>query len=208
MRFIIGKKIKMTQLPANNNDKHLIPVTLIKAGPCYITQIKQKDKDGYSAIQIGFEETKKLNKPLEGHLKKINKKLKYLKEFRVPNEQIDNKFKLGDLITVSIFKPGDKVKVTGRSKGKGFQGVIKRWHFRGVSRTHGTKHAHRQPGSIGIGGHQKVMKGKKMPGRAGNKTITIKNLEIINIDEKNNLIAIKGSIPGHRNSIVTISTLN
>lgn len=193
----------MTQIPATNSNT-LIPVTLIKAGPCYITQIKHKLKDGYSAVQIGFEETKKLTKPLEGHLKKTGKKLKYLKEFKLPPEEINNKLKINDQISVSIFKPGDKVKITGTSKGKGFQGVVKRWHFRGVSRTHGTKHAHRQPGSIGIGGHQKVMKGKKMPGRAGNKTVTVDNLEIINIDEKNNLIVVKGAVPGHRNSILTI----
>lgn len=205
MRFIIGKKIKMTQIPAINSEL-LVPVTLIKAGPCYVTQIKHKNKDGYTAVQIGFEEAKKLTKPLEGHLKKANKKLRFLKEFKLPPEEINNKFKVGNLINISIFKPGDKVKVTSKSKGKGFQGVVKRWHFRGVSKTHGTKHAHRQPGSIGIGGHQKVMKGKKMPGRTGNKTITINNLEILSIDEKNNLIAVKGAVPGHRNTIVTIQT--
>lgn len=201
MRFILGKKIEMTKIQDNNN--LLVPVTIIKAGPCYVSQIKDISKDKYNAIQIGFEEIKKINKPQKGHLKNINKKLRYLHEFRVAGEEI-KKFKIADVIDVSIFKEGDKIDLTGLSKGKGFQGVVKRWRFKGVSRTHGTKHAHRQPGSIGMAGHQKVAKGKKMAGRTGNKTITIKNLQIINIDKDNGLIAVKGAVPGFRNTLLKI----
>lgn len=202
MKFILGKKIGMSQIPDKNGK--MVSATFIKAGPCFITQIKSKEKNGYSAVQIGFEEAKKLKKPQEGHLKKIKKKLRFLREFRIEDEKYLKNLKVGDIIDVSIFKEGEKVNITGKSKGKGFQGVVKRWGFKGAPKTHGTKHAHRQPGSIGVAGLQRVKKGQKMAGRTGGKTVTIKNLEILDVDKNNNLLVVKGHVPGANNSLVKI----
>ncbi|MCD6115187.1 50S ribosomal protein L3, partial [bacterium] len=168
MKFILGKKIGMTQIWKENK---VIPVTLIEAGPCFVTQIKTKEKDGYQAVQLGFEKIEK-----EKKIKKSqkNKPFRYLREFRLDNVE---EFKVGDVIDVSRFEPGEKVKVSGISKGKGFQGVVKRWGFSGRNATHGVKHEERKPGSIGSAFPQRVIKGKKMPGRMGNERVTIKNLE-------------------------------
>jgi len=204
--FILGKKIEMSQL--FNEDKKVVPITLIEAGPCFITQIKTKKprktpsgqrgkKDGYEAIQIGFEKLK------EKKVKKSQKNTpyRYTKEFR---NVIDDKLKVGDKIDVSVFKKGDRVKVSGISKGKGFQGAVKRWGFSGRNATHGVKHEHRTLGSVGASGPQRVFKGKKMPGHMGAERITVENLEIIKIDKENNLIAVKGAVPGHRDSVLEI----
>lgn len=194
MKFILGKKIEMSKI--FNEKGEAIPVTLVKAGPCFVTQIKTLKTDGYSAVQIGFErKTKNIKKTEKG------KEFKYLREFRVEDP---SNFKVGQEINVSIFKEGDKVKVTGISKGKGFQGVVKRWGFSGAPKTHGTKHTHRAPGSIGRIVPPKVLKGTKMAGRAGGKKVTIKNLEIVKVDPKENILAIKGAIPGARGSLVKI----
>ncbi len=183
-------------------DGSVVPVTLISAGPCFITQIKNSNKDGYQAVQIGYKENKKLNKPLSGHLK--NKfSAKYLAEFRLDNND-ENEYKEGQEITVSAFAQGEKVKVTGNSKGKGFQGVVRRHGFSGASKTHGTKDQVRRSGSIGAGGPQHVFKGVKMAGRMGNDQVTVANLEIIDLDPENNLLFIKGAIPGKRNSLIKI----
>ena len=197
MAFILGKKLKMTQLWQENK---AIPVTLIQAGPCFVTQVRTKDKDGYEAVQIGFEKVKE---------KKVKKSLKdkpyrYLKEFRLKDHQ---EFKEGSQIDVSAFKEGDKVKISGFSKGKGFQGGVKRWGFAGRDATHGVKHEHRTIGSVGSMFPQRVIKGRKMPGRMGNERVTIKNLEIIKIDKENNLIAVKGAVPGRRGTLLEISSL-
>ena len=197
MAFILGKKLKMTQLWQENK---MIPVTLIQAGPCFVTQVRTEDKDGYEAVQIGFEKVKE---------KKVKKSLKdkpyrHLKEFRIKNHQ---GFKEGDQIDVSVFKEGDKVKISGISKGKGFQGGVKRWGFAGRDATHGVKHEHRTIGSVGSMFPQRVIKGRKMPGRMGNERVTIKNLEVIKIDKENNFIAVKGAVPGRRGTVLEISSL-
>lgn len=196
MKFILGKKIGMSQVFKESGD--LIPVTVVKAGPCFITQIKTKEKDGYFAVQVGFEKKeKKIKKTEKG------KEYKYLKEFRLDENEIKN-YEKGKEIDVSIFEEGDKVKVSGTSKAKGFQGVVKRWNFRGAPKTHGTKHTLRKPGSIGSTDPARVFKGKKMAGRTGGNRITISNLEIVGVDKENGYLLIKGAVPGRKNSLLEI----
>lgn len=181
MKFILGTKLGMTQM--FNGKGNVIPVTLINVSPCQITQIKTKEKDGYEAIQINLGKKKK--------------------EFKNRELEINN-FKLGDEININIFKEGDIVKISGISKGKGFQGGVKRWGFAGRNRTHGVKHEHRTIGSVGCSFPQRVIKGRKMPGKTGEERKTIKNLKIIKIDSENNLIAIQGAVPGRKNTILEI----
>lgn len=204
-KFILGKKIGMSQF--FYDDGKVVPVTLIEAGSCYIVQIKDLDKDGYCAVQLGFEKTKKINKPLKGCFKKANIEggLKYLREFRIKKEEL-SKYKLGDKIDVSIFNEGEKVKVTGISKAKGFQGVVKRYKFKGSPKSHGTKHTLRAPGSIGATGPERVAKGRKMPGRMGGKQVTVSNLEIVKVIPEDNLLLIKGAVPGKRGILLKIKT--
>lgn len=197
MKFILGKKIEMSQIFLKDK---VVPVTLIEAGPCFVLQIKQKDgKDGYQAVQIGFERLKesKVKKPQKP------KPYRYLREFRKDESGIKN-YELGQKIDVSIFTEGDKVKVSGVSKGKGFQGGVKRWGFSGRDATHGVKHEHRTLGSVGSSGPQRVFKGKKMPGRMGAERVSVKNLEVIKVDRENNLIAVKGAVPGKRGTLLEI----
>lgn len=200
MKFILGKKLESAQI--FGQEGKMIPVTLVLAGPCFVTQIKDKEKDGYNAIQIGFQEKKekKTNKPERGHLGK-NPNLRYLREFRAENPEI----KLGDEIKADIFKEGDEVKVSGISKGKGFQGVVKRHGFGGGPKSHGQKHRLRAPGSIGATFPERVPKGRRMAGRMGGERVTVKNLEIIKVDVSENIIAIKGAVPGNRGTILEIS---
>jgi large subunit ribosomal protein L3 len=205
MPFILGKKLKMTQVW---KDDKAIPVTLVQAGPMTVTQIKIKEKDGYEAVQVGFDATKKkLNKPIKGHLRNLGN-FRCLKEFRLTtNDQRPMTYKVGDVIDVSQFKEGDKVKVSGLSKGRGFQGVVKRYGFHGGPKSHGQKDRLRAPGSIGATAPQRVMPGRKMPGRMGQERITIKNSEIVGIDEKNNTLIIKGAVPGMRGTLLEIMSL-
>ncbi|HDQ22562.1 MAG TPA: 50S ribosomal protein L3 [Candidatus Uhrbacteria bacterium] len=201
MKFILGKKLEMTQ--KFQADGSVVPVTIVAAGPCFIIQIKKNDEDGYKAAQIGYQENnKKTNKPLSGHLKD-KFKAKYLKEFRLSE---DEEYQEGQKITVSVFEKGEKVKVSGISKGKGFQGVVKRHGFHGHPTTHGTKDAVRMPGSIGATGAHHVLKGLRMAGRMGGERVTVSNLEIIDIDPDKNLLFIKGAIPGRKNSLMEIRT--
>ncbi len=195
MSFILAKKIEMSQI--FKEDGTVVPVTLLEAGPCFVTQIKNKEKDGTNGVQIGFIKKKdnKIKKTETG------KGYKHICEFK--SEAGD--FKQGSELSVSIFKIGDKVRVASVSKGKGFQGAVKKWGFHGRNATHGVKHDHRTLGSIGATGPAKVFKGKKMPGRMGGERKTVKNLEVIKIDEKNNIIAIKGAVPGRRGSLVEIT---
>lgn len=190
----------MTQKFAD--DGKVIPVTVVLAGPCFITQLKTEEKDGYKAIQLGFGSAKKVSKPVRGHLKNLGP-FKYLREFSV---DVKNNLKVGQEIKVNIFEPNENISVTGISKGKGFQGVVKRWGFAGSPASHGHKDQLRMPGSIGATGEARVKKGKKMPGHMGANRVTIKNLKIVEVDEKNNLLFIKGAIPGRRNSLVLISS--
>ena len=174
------------------------PVTLIEAGPCAVTQIRTKEKDGYSAVQIGFERTKRLNKPLAGHLKNAGD-FSVLREFFASGD-----CKPGDAIDVSVFQEGDKVKVSGISKAKGFQGVVKRHGFAGGSATHGQKHSQREPGSIGATWPQRVLKGQRMAGRMGGVRRTVSGLKVAKIEKDENLIAVIGAIPGRKGTLVEI----
>ncbi len=202
IKFIIGKKLGMTTLFKDNK---AIPVTLISVLPCVVTNIKTKEKDGYTAIQIGCGEKKKVPKPVLGQVHNLGK-FRIIKEFRIPDGI--SQYKIGDHLDISIFEIGDKVNVSGKSKGKGFQGVVSRWGFRDAPRTHGQTTKYRHPGSIGATTPQRVIKGLKMAGREGNKRVTVRNLEIVEIDKENNILAIKGTIPGPRNSFVEIRSAN
>ncbi|MCK5737631.1 50S ribosomal protein L3 [bacterium] len=202
---LIGKKIGMTRVFLD--DGISLPVTVIEAGPCYITQIKKDNgRDGYNAIQLGFNETRKklITKPVMGHLEKANvKPVKVLKEFRNFGDSDD--MKLGDALDVSLFNAGDVVNVTGTSKGKGFAGVMKRHGFHGGQATHGQSDRLRAPGSLGQSSSpSRVFKGMKMGGRMGGEQVTVKGLEVVQIDSANNLILVKGAIPGANESIVYI----
>ncbi|MBI5222226.1 MAG: 50S ribosomal protein L3 [Candidatus Magasanikbacteria bacterium] len=209
MKFILGKKLNMLQI--FREDGTVVPVTKVEAGPCVVTQVKSKAKDGTEAVQIGFGAQKRfrLNKPALGHLKDINVKgdetmtVRVLRDHRVDEK---SELKRGDVFTVKIFKPGERVQVVGTSKGKGFQGVVKRHGFHGGPATHGHKDNERAPGSIGAGGVQRVFKGMRMAGHMGDARVTVKNLEIISVNPEANEILIKGALPGARNSIVLIST--
>jgi large subunit ribosomal protein L3 len=201
MKGLIGKKVGMTQL--FDDAGRAIPVTVIKAGPCYVTQVRTVDQDGYSAVQLGFEETKtqRLSGGELGHLKKNElPPLRILREFRT-NEKLEE----GQTLTVDVFEEGERVDIVGKSKGRGFAGVVKRWGFSGGPKTHGQSDRHRAPGSIGAGSTPgRVFKGKKMPGRMGNDTVTSQNLLISRIDPENNIIAVRGSVPGPKNGLVII----
>lgn len=203
MKSIIGKKVGMTQVFDENG--RVTPVTLIEAGPCFVIQKKTIERDGYQAIQVGFEEVseKRLTKPALGHLNKVNApKLKHLREFRVDN--LDD-YEEGQKIEVSIFEAGDVVDVTGTSKGKGFAGGVKRHHFRGGPKTHGQSDRWRAPGSVGAGSTPgRVFKGTRMGGRMGNEQVTVQNLKVALVDADKNLLAIKGAVPGSKNGLIIV----
>ena len=178
----------------------VIPVTLIEAGPCQILQIKTEEKDGYSAVQIGFdkiEKKKKIKRSMKG------KEFRFIREFRDSSVKGDD-YKTGDKMDISIFKEGEKVEISGISKGKGFQGGVKRWGFSGRNATHGVKHEQRTIGSTGMSFPERVIKGRRMPGRMGQDRVTVKNLKIIKIDKDNNLLAVKGAIPGAKGTLLEI----
>lgn len=177
-----------------DKDNKVIPVTLIEAGPCFVTQVKTEEKDGYQALQIGFEGKKKVKKPQKG------KNYRYLREFEGEGE-------VGDKIDVSIFEEGERVWVVGTSKGKGFQGVVKRHGFHGGPASHGQKHSLRAPGSIGSAFPERVFKGKKMAGRMGSDRTTTRGLKVAQIDKENNLIAIKGAVAGRIGGLVEVKVL-
>ena len=201
MKGLIGKKVGMTQL--FDDAGRAIPVTVIKAGPCYVTQVRTVDQDGYSAVQLGFEETKtqRLSGGELGHLKKNElPPLRILREFRT-----DEELEEGQTLTVEVFEEGERVDIVGKSKGRGFAGVVKRYGFSGGPKTHGQSDRHRAPGSIGAGSTPgRVFKGKKMPGRMGNENVTSQNLLVSRIDPENNIIAVRGSVPGPKNGLVII----
>ena len=203
MSGIIGKKVGMTSFYDDNGKN--IPCTIIEAGPCVITQIKTPDGDGYNALQLGFEEQKesRVNKPKMGHFKKANvSPKKKLVEFR----DFDGEFSLGDSITVEIFEEGEYVDVVGTSKGKGFQGVVKRYNFRGVGdATHGQHNRMRAPGSIGAASYPaRVFKGMRMAGQMGNNRVKETNLQVMKVFPDKNLLVVKGAVPGAKNSYVIV----
>lgn len=202
MKGIIGKKLGMTQIFLEDGTR--VPVTVIQAGPCYVVQKKTADVDGYSAVQVGFESVAaaNANKPYLGHCTKSGHGVfRHLREFK--NEQVDA-MNVGDEITVSEFSVDDVIDVTGTSIGKGFQGVMKRYNFKGGRASHGSRF-HRAPGSIGASATPShVFKNKKMPGQMGNAKVTVQRLKIVRVDLADNLLLIKGAVPGHKNSIIMI----
>ena len=199
LRGFLGKKIGMTQLFAENGS--VVPVTLIEAGPCVVTQVKTKDSDGYGAVQLGFGDVKRPNKPMQGHFRP-SRASRYLREVKADDP---TEFSVGQTVSLDIFTEGEKVDVIGRSKGRGFAGTMKRHGFGGGPRTHGQSDRARAPGSIGGGTTPgKVFKGLKMAGHMGNRRITVKGLEIVKVDTDRNILAVKGGIPGAPNSLVQI----
>ena len=202
-KAIIGKKLGMTQIFAENGV--VVPVTVIEAGPCVVSQKKTTETDGYNAIQVGYEDVseKHLNKPAKGHFAKAGVAAKkHLKEFRLEDAE---KYNVGDVIAVDTFAAGEKVDVTGITKGHGYSGAVKRWGHHMLQATHGTGPIHRQVGSMGANSTpSRVFKNKKMAGQYGNEKLTVLNLEVIKVDAEKNLIAVKGAIPGARGGIVVI----
>jgi len=201
MKGIIGRKVGMTQIFDERGE--VVPVTVIRAGPCYVTQVRTEEKDGYRAIQLGFEETRprRLTKAQLGHLKRLPP-LRHLREIRTRDiEGVE----VGQKVDVSIFKPGERVDVTGISKGKGFAGVVKRHGFHGGPMTHGQSDRLRAPGSIGSGTTPgRVLKGLRMAGHMGAVRVTAQNLEVVLVDPERNLLAVRGSVPGARDGLLLI----
>ena len=198
-KAILGKKIGMTRLFTESGE--IVPVTVIEAGPCHVTQVKTLDQDGYNGVQIGFGHAKRLNKPEGGHLEGLPP-LKHLREIRTDNVSEYNR---GDIIDVSLFESGQIVDVIGTSKGRGFAGAVKRHGFKGGPKTHGQSDRQRAVGSIGSGstpGH--VVKGMRGPGHMGNRRVTVLNLEVVQVDPERNLISLRGAVPGARNGLVIV----
>lgn len=207
MKFILAKKVHMTQI---FKDEKVVPVTVLEAGPCVVTQIKSKEKDGYAAIQIGFGKRRHVAKPQAGHAKNLGA-IRWFREFRFYKDVSAGEaaMNVGDQLTVAQFAEGDVVRVAGTSKGKGFQGVVKRHHFRGHPHTHGHKDQERMPGSIGsrrVRGAP-IEKGKRMAGHMGADRVTVKNLPIIKIDSEKRYLYVKGAVPGARNSLIEVTVL-
>ena len=204
-KAILGKKLGMTQIFDNNG--LVVPVTVVEAGPCFVSQVKTVDNDGYSAVQLAFGDVREnlINKPLMGTLKKAEVSAKkYLKEFKLDNA---SEYKLGDKITCEVFAEGDYVDVTGTSKGHGFSGTIAKWNFHRHRMSHGNGPVHRHVGSIGANTvPAKVFKGKKMAGRWGNEKVTVQNLKVVKIDAERNVMLIKGAIPGAKGSLVSVKS--
>jgi large subunit ribosomal protein L3 len=202
VQSLIGKKIGMTHLYKDGAE---IAVTAIEAGPCFVTQVKTREKDGYNAVQLGFEETKKLNSPQKGHLKDIGQ-FKYLREV----EGGDNKeVERGQKVDVDMFKSGDRVNISGISKGKGFAGGVKRYHFRGGPKTHGQSDRLRAPGAIGsTTSPGRVLKGQRMAGHMGHDKVTVRGIEVVDVDLERHIVLIKGAVPGSKNGLLLINKVS
>lgn len=204
-KAILGKKLGMTQIFDNNG--LVVPVTAIEAGPCFVSQIKTMQNDGYTAVQLAFDGVREqlINKPMLGQLKKADiSAMRYLKEFKLDDAE---NYKLGDKVTCDVFAEGDVVDVTGTSKGHGFSGTIAKWNFHRHRMTHGNGPVHRHVGSIGANTFPaKVFKGKKMAGRWGNEKVTVQNLKVVKVDAERNLILVKGAIPGAKGSLVSVKS--
>lgn len=199
MKFILGKKVSMTQIFDKEGNVHA--ATVITAEPIVVTQVRKQEKDGYVAVQVGCgtRNAKNINKAVKGHTKDLGNFM-HMKEFRMPETTLN----VGDKVDLSTFKEGDVITVSAISKGKGFQGVVKRHGFGGGPRSHGQKHSEREPGSIGGGLRNKVPKKMRMAGRMGSDRITVKNLKVLHIDEATNEVYIKGAVPGRRGTLVEI----
>ncbi len=204
MKGIIGKKVGMTQI--FDDSGNVIPVTVLEVGPCYVTQVRTTERDGYTAIQLGFGETKpqRLTKGQLGHLKRNNlPALRYLREFRVRNGDVD--VEEGQEIKADVFEIGERVDVIGTSKGRGFAGTVKRHHFNRQPVTHGASDRTRAPGSIGAGSTPgRVIKGMRMGGHMGSERVTMENLEVVVVDVEQNMIAVRGSVPGSNGGIIML----
>ncbi len=201
---ILGRKIGMTQVFEETGE--VVPVSVIEAGPCIVTQLKSVEKDGYTAIQVGFGEIRPrlVNRPETGHFTKAGvQPTRYLREIRTEDT---SDYKLGDAIKCDIFQPGVRVKVTGISKGKGFQGVVKRFHFHGADMTHGSM-IHRKPQSSGATDAARTFKGTKKPGQMGNKQVTVRGLRVVRVDPERNLLLVEGAVPGSDGGLLTIQRL-
>jgi large subunit ribosomal protein L3 len=205
MKGIIGKKVGMTQVFGERGEA--IPVTVIEAGPCFVAQIKTVERDGYAAVQLGFEETKptRLTQPQLKHLQKSDlPALRHLREIRVADDELAT-YEEGQTLTVDIFEKGELVDVTGTSKGRGFAGVVKRYGFGGGPKTHGQSDRQRAPGSVGACTTPgRVFKGKRMPGRMGGERVTAQSLQVVLVDPERNLLALKGAVPGSKNGLLMI----
>jgi large subunit ribosomal protein L3 len=199
---LLGRKVGMTSV--FDETGRVVPVTVIQAGPCWVTQVKTDDSDGYGAVQLGFEESRKLNSPSRGHVAKAGTPmLRHLREWRVADP---SEYELGQRLDVSMFEPGERVTLVGTSKGKGFQGVVKRHGFAGGPKTHGQSDRWRAPGSIGSGTTPgRVLKGLRMAGRMGNDRVTVKNLLVVRADPERNLLLVRGAVPGPREALVAVS---
>jgi len=211
MKFLLGKKLEMTQIFTESG--LVLPVTKVQAGQCTAVQVKSREKDGYSAVQFAYGERKKKNvaKPQQGHFLKSEVRSKksetyprYVREMRLKDGDADISIHSGDMVDVSSFVAGDIVGVTGTSKGKGFQGVVKRYGFSGGRKTHGNKDQLRMPGSVGAKGPAHVFKGTRMGGRMGNEQVTTKNMEVVKVDEQENVLYLRGAVPGARNGLIVI----
>jgi len=210
IEYILGKKIGMTRVFLDTGEA--VVVSAIEVGPCYVTQVKKQEKDGYDAIQLGYNKCGKVNSPQKGHLKRASgtkellENLDYLREFRTDDvETVQD----GEKVDLSFLVSGDRVTVKGISKGKGFAGVVKRYHFRGGPKTHGQSDRHRAPGSIGAGSSPgRVLKGLHMAGHMGDAKCTVRNLKVIKVDESRSLLLVNGAVPGAKNSIVSIKKVN
>lgn len=202
IRGLLGRKIGMTQVFRENGE--VVPVTVIQVGPCVVTQIRTKDRDGYEAVQIGFEEVpaRKLTRPQQGHLRGTGKLLRHLREFGADDVSAHT---VGDVLSVEMFQAGQHVDISGNSKGRGFAGVVKRHGFRGGPKTHGQSDRHRAPGSIGAGTTPgRVWKGQRMAGRMGGKRVTVQNLEVVEVIPDQNLLLVQGSVPGARRGLLYV----
>lgn len=211
MKFILAQKEAMSQIFADNG--RVIPVTVLSAGPVAVTQVKTIAKDKYAAVQVGYgaRQVKNIRKPNRGHLKlsaDATTGYRHLREWRVASDAVASEYTLGQTLDASTFAPGDVVQVAGLSKGKGFQGVVKRHGFAGGPRTHGQKHSEREPGSIGGGMRTRVPKGMRMAGRMGGERVSVKNLTIVAVDKDKNQIMIEGAVPGRRGTLVEIKSQN
>jgi len=199
---LLGRKVGMTSV--FDETGRVVPVTVIQAGPCWVTQVKTSDSDGYDAVQLGFEESRKLNSPERGHLGKAGTPmLKHLREWHVADA---SEYQLGQRLDVSMFEAGERVTLVGTSKGKGFQGVVKRHGFAGGPKTHGQSDRWRAPGSIGSGTTPgRVLKGLRMAGKMGHDRVTVKNLLVVRADPERNLLLVRGAVPGPREALVVVS---
>jgi large subunit ribosomal protein L3 len=197
---LLGKKVGMTQI--FDETGRVVPVTALEVGPCVVTQIKTKERDGYEAVQLGFGHKKRLNKPEAGHRKGANATSRHLREFEADDIA---EYSIGQILDCTTFQAGDVVDVTGTSKGKGFQGVIKRHNFAGGPKTHGQSDRHRAPGSIGASATpSRVLKGLKMAGRMGNDRVTMQNLKVVRVLPEQNIILVRGSVPGADNGLLLV----